>query len=266
MSIDPTIYSGEAMPHPIGTISGGRDENGEITSTLQYRVEDELAAETYKLGEKHPTLGIPESSRGWEEIEPCGMGFELSIVYKGKREEDKETSDVTLDASFSEEPLKSHPNFLEIKKKYKGWINAEGEIEFPEKIKVKSGGLSKKKKTIKNPMFGVDTYLVLSAVVRHTYTSNSRPRLSKVGRIVKSVPGGFETPEDHDWLVMPPRSGNKGVGEYVNTDEYLLSPLGGWPEGVHSLMEGKWEAEPDGGGDPLNLGSDPFTPFTGWSL
>lgn len=235
---------GQAPPHPTGLISGGVDSSGIVTSILKFRVETEKDARDYMRGQSHPTLGIPEDSRSWEEMDGC-LGFELTITYKGVSDEEGE--DVELDASFSEEPIESHPNFLEIKKKYKGWINAEGEVEFPETIKLESSkGLKKgAEEDVKNPMFGVKTYLVLSAVVRRSFSSSKRPRLSMIGSIVKSVPGGFSTPENHDWMIMPPKSRRRGKDKYENTIEYLLSPLGGWTEGVYALMEGRWEPESD---------------------
>lgn len=261
------VHTDKQMPYPVGRITGSRNAEGEITSTLMFRVASEEQAETYLLGELHPTLGIPEASRTWEEDEVCELGFELSIVYRGKRDDGGSVAEYELDYSFSEEPIQAHPKWLEIKKKYRGSVNPEGEVEFPEYIKMPTGNFFNKgeKKRVKNPMFGVKTYLVLKAIHRETFTSRSRPSLSRYGRIKKSVPGGFDTPEDHDWLELPPKAKRKGVDEYQVVIESILSPLGGFTEGVYELMEGRGNAREEDT-DPLNLGQDPFVPVTGWNL
>lgn len=226
-------YQGKQPPYEIGRITGSRNENGEVTWTRQFMVNEDQV-ETYKAGEWFK--GYPETTRSWSESEAC-MGYELTINYAGTNEKDDD--DYSLDVSFSEEPIQAHPHWEKIKKKYKGRV-VDDEVEFDEFLEQQVGGaLRKDTERIKNPLFGTKTYLALKAVVRHTYTSSRRPSLSIIGRITKRVPGGFSTPEDHDWLIMPPKSQRKGKESYKNTIEYLLSPKGGWPEEVYELMEGK---------------------------
>lgn len=244
----PDIH-GQEPPYEVDRITGSMDSSGVVTSTIKYMVKTEHDCVTYKRGELHPTLGIPESERSWEEEAPCGFGFLLTIVYKSIGTIDGE-EDIELDSSYSEEPIESHPNLLKIMEKYQGFTNSEGEIEFPKTYEPEKGGFGLDKREgeeeeKKNPMFGVKTWLALASVVRRTWISSRRPSLSRMGRIVKSVPGGFQTPEGHDWIIMPPKSRRRGDGYYENTEEYLLSPLGGWTEGVYELMEGHWSPETD---------------------
>jgi hypothetical protein len=267
------VIVGETGSHATGLISGGMDENGEVTSTLMYRVQSETECATYKRGQRHPELDIPETSRTWSELEGC-LGFDLTIKYKGKLEDEEDEDDYSLDVSFSEEPIQSHPNFEYIKKRYRGTVNTEGEVEFQEYIRLSGKGnqsqVKGSKGFVKNPMYGHETWLVLKAVLRREYVSNRRPSLSMIGKIVKQAPGGFQTPEDHDWLIMPPKSRRKGRGTYANAIEYLLSPIGGWPEGVYETMEGRTSAEDTGsslgGFGETGLGDEPFAPSGGWEL
>lgn len=242
------IVVGKELPYAISGASGGMSEDGTVTWQLKYMVsEDDL--ETYRKGNTY--RGYPEISRTWEESNGC-MGFELTITYRGNSSETEE-GDFSLDVSFSEEPIMSHPRWDKIKKLYRATVNDEGEVSFQEYIRL-TGRLNKlegSKGFIKNPMFGVKTYLVFKAVVRHTYLSNSRPSLSMIGRITNTVPGGFATPENHDWLIMPPKSRRKG-SKYENVIEYLLSPLGGWQPEVYELMEGRGLAGEEEAEDPFS--------------
>jgi hypothetical protein len=264
---------GETQAHATGLITGSRDAStGEVTSTIMYRVPTESDCRSY-AGGPHPTIDIPEVSRSWSELEGC-LGFDLTITYKGKPEaDDVVEDDYSLDVSFSEEPIQSHPNWDYIKKLYRATVE-DDKVKFQEYVRFSGKG---KQSTVKgskgfskNPMFGVETWLVLKAVLRREYTSTKRPNLSMIGKIVKKAPGGFATPEDHDWLVMPPKSRRKGKGIYANTIEYLLSPIGGWPEGVYELMEGRADSEDDGSSlgsfGETGLGDEPFVPATGWEL
>jgi hypothetical protein len=261
----PSNVVGNTDPHPTGLISGGLDEKGEVTSVLVYRVQTEAAAASYMRGALHPELGLPEVSRRWTELEGC-LGFDVSITYRGLPDTESDTDEYELDVSFSEEPIESHPNFDYIKKLYRGSI-VDDEVVFQEYIRLTKKLNTKKgsKGFSKNPMFGVKTWLALKAVVRHTYTSPKRPNLSRIGKILKRVPGGFETPEDHDWLAMPPKCRRKG-DRFQITMEYMLSPLGGWPEGVYELMEGRDDESLSEKQDVLDLGDEPFVPKTGWNL
>jgi hypothetical protein len=272
-----SIIVGETSPFLSGSSSGSFDASTrEYTASLTYVVPNLGDAITYNNGNKHPELDIPEVSRSWTQLEGC-MGYELTIKYEGKREDDPtDIDDYTLDVSFSEEPIQSHPKWPEIRKKYKGSV-IEDKVEFPEFIRLpkkdntQSGG---KGGTVKNPMYGQTTWLALKAVVRHSYVARQRPSLSMIGRIVKKAPGGFDTPDGHDWLVMPPKARRKTGGTdpanelFDITVEYLLSPLGGWPETVYEIMEGKFspDEQKEREFNAPRLPDTPFAPKTGWNL
>lgn len=269
------IIVGDTGTYLSGLSSGSLDAaTGESTATLVYVVSD--LAGVFSVGQTlHPELGIPEVSRSWSQLEGC-MGYEVSIKYEGKLQEGADADEYTLDVSFSEEPIESHPNWDRIKKEYRGSINSEGEVEFQEYIRMpkKLNTLPGSKGFSKNPMLGHKTWMALRAVIRHTYTSKRRPNLNMIGKIVKRAPGGYETPEGHDWLVMPPKARKKSGGKdpdqerFEITVEYLLSPMGGWPEAVYTTMEGKFSPDEEKEREfnaPRN-GDAPFVPKTGWNL
>jgi hypothetical protein len=266
----PSIIVGNQSPYLSGLSSGSRDAvTGEVTVSYTYIVPQE--SDVLTVGQS--SLGnLREVSRSWNQIEGC-LGYEVTIKYEGKPETDVQQFE--LDVSFSEEPLPSHPNWKKIKKDYKGTVTDE-EVSFDEFITPPKGytGVTTDDGKIKNPMYGMKTWLALKAVVRHTFESTQRPSLSMIGRITKRAPGGYETPDNHDWLVMPPKCRKKygGVNPeqelFEITVEYLLSPLGGWPKGVYEIMEGKFSPEEQSEREfnAPRLGDKPFMPATGWNL
>jgi len=243
---------GATEPHAIDKESGSLSADGLGQSTLNYRVMTLEQCTTYSEG--HP-LGWIEKGRTWELL-TGGLGYELAINYEGTEEEDSD--DYSLDISFAEEPIESHPRWELIKKVYKGRVE-DGKVVFTEKLErggatgLNAGGGGQRK----NPLFGVTSYLVLKGVFVHSYTTTQKPHLDSIGTIVKHLPGDFDTPPNHDWLMMPPkmkRAGKNAEGEkvYQVTQEYLMSAIGGWPPEVYGLMEqGGAGGRPDG----LSIGS-----------
>jgi hypothetical protein len=267
-----SIIVGQTSPFLSGSESGSYDSaTREYSFSLTYVVPDFADVTTHGQTKYR---GIPEVSRSWTQLEGC-LGYELTIKYQGKLEEDPtDVDDYSLDVSFSEEPLQSHPNWQEIKKKYRGQV-VDDKVEFQEYIRLpkKLNTQPGSKGFSKNPMYGHTTWMVLKAVVRHSYVSRSRPSLSMIGRIVSRAPGGFDTPDGHDWLVMPPkatrRSGSGPDSELFNvTVEYLLSPIGGWPETVYETMEGKFSPteQKEREFNAPRLPDTPLAPKTGWNL
>jgi hypothetical protein len=228
----PPQVVGRIDPHKVDSQSGGISDKGEVSDQITYKVLTLTEAATYDFGAHE--LGIPESSRTWN---LDGAWYLVTVNYKGFLDAE-DSNQYEMDVSFSEEAIEAHPNLAAIKKKYAGTTNEEGKVKFPEFVRAKSGsGLTDRTYRTKNPMFGVTTYLALKAVFRHTYSSKSAPDLNNIGKIVKSVPGNFPTPKDHDWMMMPPKFHKEGrKGDYKVTQEYMGSAPGGWPESVYGLM------------------------------
>lgn len=250
MSAPEPDVKGATTPHLTEKETGGIDENGYASAAVTYRVPTISDAATY--GPSVHELGIPEVSRNWTRL-TGGLGYEVTINYKGQYEDEDDgaVGDYSMDISFSEEPIEKHPNLAKIMEEYAGSYDEEDKVVFEPELQGEGGGLAQGggEDSRKNPMFGVKTYLALSGVFRHTYTSTRRPRLDVIGNIVGRVPGGFDTPEDHNWLVMPPKMRRQGRNAYQITQEYLLSQHGGWPESVYGLL-----------GAGSNDGSDEDTP------
>lgn len=220
--------------------TGNREETGLVSWTVPWYVES--LSDIFSVGGEPPLAGLIEVGRTWSQIE--GAGVQVDITYEGYVGDDIESEPATYDwdASFREEKLNFHPDWLAIKEIYEGSYDAEsGKISFPEvlseaKSKLSGGGNQSKKK---NPLHGLDDFLVFHTVFRKTYISDNVPSelLSNIGTIVDDLPSGFSTPAGRDWLVMPPKISQRG-DVFEITEQLLLSPVGGgWPPQIYNLIE-----------------------------
>lgn len=229
---------------------GSLDDTGIIQWTVPYFVEN--LADVLTVGQEPPLKGLVETGRTWtDNFEGQGAGVQVTVTYEGGGLSDKVSYE--YDSSFREEIILSHPNWEQFKNVFKGrYDKEEKRVEFPEYID-KGGKLgldqgqgpptpgaiadARRANQVKNPLFGVETYLALASVFRMTYSASSVPAgiFTSIGTIRQSLPGGFPTPENHDWLVMPPKVSQRG-GSYQITEEYMMSKPGGWPEAIYSLI------------------------------
>ena len=231
------------MPGQKGSI----DDKGVVQWTVPYFVED--LASVLAAGKEPPLPGLIEVGRTWsddEEIAAVGLKVEVTYEgYTGTGDPEDQPDTYDFDASLREESLVGHPDWEGLKILFDGKYDQETKsVSFPEfmdKYKVGLGGLSGTpdgRGRIKNPLFGVETYLSLASVFRRTYIRKTVPAfaLSQIGTIQKSLPGGFPTPPGRDWLVMPPKISQRG-GVFQITEELMMSQPGGWPESVYSFIE-----------------------------
>ena len=222
---------------------GEVDEKGVVTWTVPYFVES--LSDIFVVGDGPPVEGMKEVGRSWTDIE--GAGLQVEVQYEGvigNPEEKEDTYD--YDSSFKEETLLAHPLWNKIKTYYKGrYIKEEKRIEFDEFLTNSNTGLgggggtnASGEKGRKNPLYGLETFLSLSSVFRHTYLRETVPSslLDRIGTIQESLPGGFPTPSGRNWIVMPPKISQRG-GVYQITEELMLSQPGGWPENVYKLIQ-----------------------------
>ena len=228
--------------------SASVDETGLTTISIPYYVATEAEAARIGSGEEQSPLGLREIGRSWQDADEGLKGFMVKVDYEGITTGDNEEEpkpSFEFDPSFSEEPIESHPNFLEIKDKYGGSVDDKGKVVWPQYTtpdftEPHSVGFDDDDlEGIKNPLFGVKTYLSLKSVFRKTYTVKILPKdlLDSIGSITESLPDDFPTPEGRNWLKMPPKVTQRGNG-YQISEELLLSQAGGkWPEEVHSLIE-----------------------------
>jgi hypothetical protein len=192
-----------------------------------------VAKDTYKVG--GGSL-IKEVSRSWVSN---AVGYIVTIVYEGGsasgggggNKDDEASWD--FDFHILEEPIESHWNFSEIKKKYGGWKDPNDETRwvFPDKEPGKEGG------TDLSPMKGVTTYMVLHCTASKSYSAAKLPAgiLSKVGIAVSELPAGasldFDT-KGRNWLTMPVQATLRG-GIWQIYESWKLSEKVVWPAEVY---------------------------------
>jgi hypothetical protein len=192
-----------------------------------------VAKDTYKVGSGSL---IKEVSRSWVSN---AVGYIVTIVYEGGsasgggggNKDDEASWD--FDFHILEEPIESHWNFLEIKKKYGGWKDPNDETRwvFPDKEPGKESG------TNLSPMKGVTTYMVLHCTASKSYSSANLPAgiLSKVGIAVSGLPAGasldFDT-KGRNWLTMPVQATLRG-GTWQIYESWKLSEKVVWPAEVY---------------------------------
>jgi len=218
--------------------AGTRDETGLLSVTVPYYVPSE--DEVLTIGLDAP-LGLQEVGRDWSDVEGL-EGFNVTVSYEGfedgKDESDEES--IEFDPSFSEEPIESHPSFIYLKNRFGGRLDDKGKVQWNETIAPTGSALKASgSKEVKNPLFGISTYLALKSVFRRTYTVRELPSdlLEAYGEIVESLPDGFPTPSGRNWLRLPPKVSKRG-NVFQISEELILSPVGGkWPAGVHGLIE-----------------------------
>ena len=228
---------------------GSVDDKGVVQWVVPYFVED--LADVLIVGREAPVLGLLEVGRTWsDDGEVQGAGLKVEVTYEGAGADSAEPDTYEFDSSFREETLVAHPNWQEFKNIFKGKYDKENnKVEFPEFLNKKSGsGLAQgfvgppspdqlASNRQQNPLFGVETFLSLASIFRHTYVRKSIPGsiFDRIGTIQKSLPGGFPTPEGRDWLIMPPKMSQRG-SVYQITEELMMSKPGGWTEQIYSLI------------------------------
>ena len=225
---------------------GGRHDNKISTFSVPYFVTS--AAEITTVGSGN-YLGLKETGRTWEAWNDGTDGWKVIVQYKGHMEGDDSAVDPTeteqwnIDFDFSEEPLESHPDLRLILDTYGGYIE-DGEVKFPELMPAGTkakGGLSGKTASAgdRNPMFGTTTYPVMTARVTRSWSAAVIPKnaVDDIGKVYGTIPGIPDTIAevdfgDRDWLTMPPKIAQNGSVWRI-TNEWLLSPAGGWVTEVH---------------------------------
>lgn len=238
------------MPGQKGSI----DDKGVVQWTVPYFVED--LADVLKVGREAPVSGLIEVGRTWsDDGEVQGVGIKVEVTYEGGGGPGSQPDSYEFDSSFREESLVAHPLWsTHLKPIFKGKYDDESKtIKFPEYLEGKSGsGLSgdfvgppspgqlakfKRENQKKNPLYGVETFLSLSSIFRHTYvkSSVSASIFERIGTIRESLPGGFPTPDGRNWLVMPPKISQRG-SVYQITEELALSKPGGWEPTIYALI------------------------------
>lgn len=226
-------------------ITGGRDEVGLVEVVVSHWCED---WEDFVTIGNSTFGGLTERDRrfGNQDQETNLGGFQVDITYVGYSPTAPLREKWSFDTSFQEERIEAHPDWPLIKSIYAGTV-VDGEAKFDEFLPQSAGrnrriGLGGSQgEQRKNPMFGQKTYLRFGAIAIRRYIS---PEINEffrgVGKVFGGLPGGFAPDliieDDRNWLKMDPKV--EPVGPlWDGTERYLLSAPGGWPEGLHKIIE-----------------------------
>lgn len=138
-----------------------------------------------------------------------GEQYVVTAKYEGIAEESLRNPQYDWSPTETQEPLRTNPNWEQIKTQYGGQYDAEtGTVTFPEEVKAGKGG-----KTAKNPLVGVEYYYDVGGTWSETTAHEEIPEDAFAGlwSIVDQVPGNFPTPPGRAWLVMPPIIAQRGA-------------------------------------------------------
>lgn len=235
------------------------DDIGVTTWTCKYYVASK--DDYHKAGADPPVAGLVEISRDGQDQKGMGEdggkeGMIVTVTYEGIVDSNFAgigNARVELDASYGEETLLSHPDWLSIKVLFDGEYDEEsGRLRFSETLTdtdsvTRVGGIESAyglsstvnadgERELKNPLFGEETYLTLGAIFRRTYAVSEIPDdiLNKVGSVVDALPDEFAAADlaSRNWMQQPFKISRRG-GAFVITDELLQSPIGGWNEALY---------------------------------
>ena len=195
-------------------------------------------------------IGLPYRSRNFSQ-EDDGS-FKVVLHFEGIADDNKDDDRVTfeLDTSMAEDPIQTHPFFAALKSRY-GWdaVKEQFAETLPEQSGQQTALSGSGKKATKNPLFGVENWLVIGAVFRKTYAKRDIPGnlLRGIGTIVEKPPGidQFKIPsaaKKRNWLKVAPKIKRKGNAVEI-TEEYMLSGPNGWIKDVYG------QAQLEGGGE-----------------
>lgn len=239
--------------------TGSKSKEGVVQWVVPYYVTN--IEQVLTAGEKE-YQGAQEVSRTWScNNDGPDPSYIVTVTYEGGDNGpggdgsatygDEDSALWSVDFEMSEEPIASHWNWERIKTKYQA-TNLAGddryhdEWAFPKTLDGAGrsssglGGKSKSGTGDKNPMYGVTTYIVMTAVVSVSYSKKTLPGsvINSIGKLYKSIPGApsqinsLDTGK-RDWMKMPPQISKRGNVWQV-TESWRLSEYYEWPREVYS--------------------------------
>ena len=230
-------------PLPTTGITGGISETG--LATLEVPIYVHTLAEAL-LSLPDLGVGLPYRSRSFSQEEDGT--YKVTLHYEGVTPEfnpdDSDQVTFELDTSMAEDPIQTHPFFDTLKTRY-SWDAAKEQFAetLPEQTGQQTALSGSGKKPKKNPMFGVENWLVVGAVFRKTYAARVIPTgiLRGIGTIIDKPPGieQFRIPaaaKKRNWLKLAPKIRRKGNAVEV-TEEYMLSGPNGWIRDVYGQTQ-----------------------------
>lgn len=233
----------DETPLQLWGINGGVDKHGITSITVPFYVGtlSEAISYTPKLD-----IGLPIVSRSFRQSEDGG--YEVTLTCEGSEDnpaDDQKTFEI--DASMSEETIKTHPKFEDLKKTF-GWDESLNTFAEYLPSDTSSGGLASGSQNgstrKKSKMYGVESWLVAGAIYRVTYASKTVPQSIFLGIGTVQTPpsiGKFNLPNlgKRNWLKLAPKVRMRGNSIEISLEYMLSGPLGWFTEVYASAQLGE---------------------------
>lgn len=241
--------SGGSSPGaPSGAVVEMLGESGELSNQGKTRVRKKYLVQNEADLVKVPTIqGFRATQVGYNKI--SGGVYEQNVDYAAQLTNGQAPGIVEklggLDGTFEMvcsyevKNIELHPKIVELREKYGGYIDSNGDTKWPPfYTPIDGSGLSSGKPK-RNPLNGVTRYKDTSMTFRHTYYVTNVPRsiYEKAGKQVLNLPAGFPTPpgpKDDEgkelkrrWLMQIPAISREGNSYRVVQDYVLLDPITG---------------------------------------
>lgn len=176
--------------------------------------------------------GLRRYGRNGSEWDPDADQYIVQVTYQGllASEPTEEDDDFAIDAELREEPIEAFPDRALLESNYGAYIE-DGRLKFPETLsgsgKGSTGLSSGKNSKGKNPLFGVTTYPVMRMIASQKMVRRTTPAsiYSDVGRIVKSLPSGFDEPGNKTWIVDAPQVQKRGNARVITKRWKDIDPI-----------------------------------------
>lgn len=227
------------MNEPYQTTGGrySRDRTGISTFSVPWFVDAADFASLANFEPPDPPLGLPIVNRSAEQ-ETDGT-WKLMITYEGVAIGDQlvdETFD--LDYSSAEDPIETFSQILALRAKYKGALDDQNHVIWAPQIADKSGN------KVRNPMYGVETYLNPGAIWRRTRALRDfdATALSALGKIDEPQGGVAnknyqanppQIQDGRNWLKRALKATWRG-NIWQFSEEWMLSGPGGWVPDIYA--------------------------------
>lgn len=228
----------------IGSGSTGRENpDGDLTHSLVFRCD--TFEEVLTCG---PATweGIPrkKGGRSWAKGRERAGKYVVTVVYEGLPSGQAELERWKMVPTKSDEPMEAHPWIEMLAEKFNGEEQDDGSIRFTRYLPndgESSGGSDPLNFNragdgrVKNPMFGLETYIKKAMIVRLTFRYRNLPQnyLEMDGTVIDRIPNPrYDLWPDRDWLVWVGEIDEEGEGDeifYSGTVDFVLGPPGGWP-------------------------------------
>ena len=210
------------MKIQIKGISGGKDRRGLVSLVYRFLFTESTEGDALLGALPNRPTSLPEVGRKIVEWDVNNFGFLVDVTFEGIVSEPGKNEDQhSIRGEWREERIEAFP-FRELLVRDYDAYEEEGSLKFPQYLtggKSGSGGFKSaaKGKAETNPLFGTTSYPVMRLVATQTMVRGTVPSAvyRDVGKVVKSLPGGFKNPPKRTWIVDPPQTRSRGNAEEI---------------------------------------------------